>query len=52
MSEYDGVDVQHPSIVTAIKNLAAQGKSTAQIMKVVGMPAEVVKSVAREVKHK
>jgi len=52
MPDYNGVDVHHPSIVSAIKTLAAQGKPPEHIAKVVGMPMEVVRSVAREVKRK
>lgn len=48
--QYQGVDVQHPRIVEAIKVLAKQGKSTQEIAKVVGMPHEVVDSVKREMK--
>lgn len=48
--EYQEVDVQHPSIVAAITNMAKEGKTTQEIMKVVGMPAEVVRRIEREVK--
>ena len=50
MAEYGGVDVQHPRIVEAIKTLAKQGKTTEQMVKIVGMPHEVVQAVARTVK--
>ncbi len=37
------VDVNHPSIVSSIKRMADQGKKVEEIMRVVGMPAEVVR---------
>lgn len=52
MAEYGGVDVQHPRIVEAIRVLAKQGKTTQQIVKIVGMPHEVVQAVSRTVKEK
>lgn len=39
---YHGVRVDHPDIVRAIKNLITQGRRTEDIMRIVGMPAEVV----------
>jgi hypothetical protein len=51
MAEYQGVDVEHPRIVEAIKTLAKQDKQIYEIAKIVGMPYEVVqKYVAREKK--
>ena len=39
---YQGVSVDHPSIVSSIKTMAKQGKKVSEIMRVVGMPKEVV----------
>ena len=39
---YQGVSVEHPRIVDAIKNLAKQGKSKDEIRRIVGMPNEVI----------
>ena len=50
MPRYAGVDVSHPKIVEAIKTMAKQGKKTQDIMRVVGMPGEVVRAIEREVK--
>jgi len=43
MARHKDVDVDHPSIVSSIKRMAADGKKTEEIMRVVGMPAEVVR---------
>jgi len=51
MSEYQGVDVEHPRIVEAIKNLAREGRSTDEIARIVGMPYEVVRKYEREVRR-
>jgi hypothetical protein len=51
MAEYAGVDVDHPSIVAAIKNMAKDGKKVKEIMRVVGVPAEVVVKHAPHVKR-
>ena len=48
---YSGVAVDHPSIVSAIKNMAKDGRKLKEIMKVVGMPAEVVRRHASDVKE-
>ena len=48
---YTGVSVDHPSIVSAIKNMAKDGRKLKEIMKVVGMPAEVVRRHASDVKE-
>lgn len=50
MAEYQGVNVEHPRIVEAIKTLAKQGAAKEHIVKVVGMPYEVVDRVLRETK--
>lgn len=52
MPKYQNVDVDHPSIVSAIQNLSKQGKRKEEIMKVVGMPAEVIERVQRDSKLK
>lgn len=46
---YNGVAVDHPDVIRGIKVLARQRKSTVEIMKVVGMPYEVVRKYMREV---
>jgi len=48
-SQYNGVSVEHPSIIDAIHNLTKQGKPVEYIMRVVGMPQEVVQRHARTV---
>ena len=42
MAEYNGVDMEHPSIRNAIVNMTRQGADKVKIMRVVGVPAEVV----------
>jgi len=42
MAKHSGVDVDHPAIVDTIKNSIRQGRSTEHIMKITGMPKEVV----------
>lgn len=46
---YKGVHVDHGSIVSAIKNLAKQGKSKEEAQRIVGMPREVIDRHYREV---
>ncbi len=41
---YAGVNVNHPAIVSTIKNMVEKGESVGQIMKITGMPQEVVLS--------
>lgn len=48
---YGGVSVDHPSIVEAIRTMAKQGKKVPEIMRVVGMPAEVVRRHAPHAKE-
>ncbi len=50
MPQYQGVDVNHPTIVEAIKTMVKQGERREKICKVVGMPHEVVQAIEREVK--
>ncbi len=53
MAEYGGIDVQHPRIVEAIKTLSEREKKQIhEIVKIVGMPYEVVESVVRREKKK
>ena len=37
------VDVNHPSIVSSIKRMAEQGKPMEEMVRVIGMPAEVIR---------
>jgi transposase len=46
--KYNGVDVDHPSIVSSVKNLTKQGKRIEEIVRIVGMPFEVVEKYMRE----
>ena len=46
--EFGGVNVNHPTIVSGIKNLHRQGFRTEEIIKRIGMPAEVVQKYQRE----
>lgn len=52
MPKYNGVDVDHPRIVEATKNLIKQGKRREEVMKIIGMPHEVIQRIEREVKDK
>lgn len=52
MPEYQGVDVEHPRIVEAVKTLTKQAKSVEEISKIVGMPYEVVRKYMREEESK
>jgi len=45
--KYNNVSVEHPSIVKAIKNMAKNGEPKEKIVKVVGMPMEVVERYSR-----
>jgi hypothetical protein len=51
---YNNVDMDHPSIRAAIETMTRQGESKEKIMRVVGVPGEVVdkhqKSMPKEVK--
>lgn len=47
MPEYNGVDVEHPSVVNSIKQMLKDGRKKEDIMRVVGVPHEVVESVAK-----
>ena len=40
--KYNNVDMDHPSIVAAIHNMTKQGQKKEDIMRVVGVPGEVV----------
>ncbi len=48
--EFKGVRVDHPSIVSSIRNLIAQGYGQEQICKLIGMPGEVVDRERRRLK--
>jgi len=48
--KYAGVDVNHPSIVSAIKTMVKQGRNTGDIMRVTGMPQEVVHKYTKVVR--
>ena len=52
MAEYQGVDVEHPRIVEAVKALTKQHKKTEDIARIVGMPHEVVRKYMREEERK
>jgi len=51
MPEYQGVDVQHPRIKEYVQNMIKQEKSNVEIVKVVGMPHEVVEQIRRDMKR-
>ena len=40
---YQGVRVNHPTIVATIQNMVKQGKKLEEIMRITGMPGEVVR---------
>ena len=44
---YNGVSVEHPSIVSSIKNMVKQGRRIEEIQKVVGMPREIIEKYRR-----
>jgi hypothetical protein len=52
MPKYQNVDVEHPRIIEAIKNLTKQEKRVEDISRVVGMPYEVVRKYMREEERK
>jgi len=43
MTKHKGVDVNHPAIVRSIKQMHNEGRSREDIIRLVGMPAEVVR---------
>ena len=43
--KHQGVDVNHPRIVETIRRMVKEGKKTEEIMRVVGMPAEVINNI-------
>jgi len=51
MAKHSGVDVDHPAIVDTIKNSIRQGRSTEHIMKITGMPKEVVHKYEHQVRQ-
>lgn len=52
MAEYGGVDVNHPLIKQTVENMTKRGETREQIMKITGMPHEVVDRIQREAKKK
>lgn len=40
--EYNGVDTEHPSVRDGIRVLQSQGKRKEEIMRIIGVPKEVV----------
>jgi len=44
---YNGVNVNHPSIVSTIKNMVKQGARREDIVKVTGMPREIIEKYQR-----
>ena len=48
MPNYSGVNVDHPAIVSTIKNMVKDGKPIQEIMKITGMPSEVVQKHQRQ----
>jgi len=51
MTKYQGVDVDHPRIIEAVKNLVKAGKKTDEIARVVGMPHEVIRKYERDIRE-
>lgn len=49
MPEHNELDVEHPRIAEYTKNMIRQGRSVEEIVKVVGMPHEVVERYKRDV---
>jgi len=49
--EFHGVRVNHPTIVTYIRNGIKQGWGNEQICKVVGCPQEIVEKERRKLKE-
>ena len=47
---YNGVPVNHPAIIAGIKTLTKQGHGKGHIMRVIGMPSEVVEKYMAEAK--
>jgi hypothetical protein len=50
--QQDGVNVDHPSLVAAAKNLASQGKTREEIAKITGLPIEVAEKYERQAREK
>lgn len=48
--EYAGVRIDHPSIVSLVRNCAKEGRPITDAMKLSGMPAEVVNRIYHEAK--
>lgn len=50
--KHQGVDVDHPSIVSMITNMVKQGRRTEEIMRTVGMPREVIEQIEHREKKR
>ena len=48
--DYKGLRVTHPDIVAAIRNMIRAGRTNEDIIRVVGMPQEVVNRLRHEKK--
>lgn len=48
--EYSGVDVEHPSVARGIKKMLKEGQPIENIIKVIGMPQEVIERYRNELK--
>lgn len=49
--KYQGVNVDHPRIVEATRNLLKQGVRKEEIVRIIGMPREVIDRIERETKR-
>lgn len=50
--EYNGVNVNHPSIIAGIQNMTRQGRPKEEIMQVIGVPGEVVERHQKAMERK
>lgn len=49
---HQGVDVDHPSLVSTIKNMVKSGKKIEEIVKVTGAPSEVINKYQHQENNK
>lgn len=49
--QYNGVDVDHPTVQRYAKNMAREGKSAEEIARVIGIPREIAREYREEVKR-
>ena len=49
--KFQEVDVQNPTVRGAIRNMVKDGASDHQIVKVAGMPAEVIRSERKRIEN-